>query len=330
MRLSKGMVRDPFRALQLLRHTYKNWLGIAACYFARRPLGAAVLKNGLSIPLDRKPSSLRASLRHYHRWYDPSIYNLIGLARLLGEGWEIKSVEPDYLLLSPDSSTMIKCRLNQGTDISLLGEIFIRGVYGSDFTGKTVVDVGAYTGDSAVYFSKRGARLVVALEPDPKNYELALENVKMNGLTDRVKLVNLALSVETGESKIAVNLETPNITQLENSGLNSANTIEISTVTVDELMNRFGLSNIDVLKMNCEGCEYGIIRNMPVTTLQSIGEILLEFHEGPKDLPEILSRNGFDIQIRGGTFGYLTAKRKQDEAPLTTSKRPTSITTPSA
>jgi FkbM family methyltransferase len=314
MRLSRGMVRDPFRALQLLKNTYKNWLGITACYFARRPLGKAVLKNGLSIPLDRKPSSLRASLRHYHRWYDPSIYNLIGLARLLREGWEIKTVEPDYLVLSPDPSTLLKCRLNQGTDISLLGEIFVRGVYGSDFKGKTVVDVGAYTGDSAIFFSKRGARLVLALEPDPRNYQLAAENVKMNDLNDRVKLVNLALSVETGESKMEINLDTPNITQLESSDLKSVNTIAVSTVTVEELMSRYGLSSIDVLKMNCEGCEYGIMRNMPVGTLRSIAEILLEFHEGPKDLPEILTKNGFNIRVRGGTFGYIIAKRHPVEA----------------
>jgi len=310
------MVRDPFRALQLLRHTYKNWMGITVCYFARRRLGSVILKNGLAIPLDRKPSSLRASLRHYHRWYDPSIYNLIGLARLLRAGWEIKEVQPDYLLLSPDPSTVIKCRLNQGTDISLLGEIFIRGVYGTDFQGKTVVDVGAYTGDSAVYFSKRGARLVVGLEPDPRNYQMASENVQMNNLTDRVKLVNLALSVETGESNIALNLDTPNITQLDGSGAKSVNAIEVSTVTVADLMSRYGLSRIDVLKMNCEGCEYGIIRNMPVNTLQSIGEILLEFHEGPKDLPEILSRNGFDISIRGGTFGYIIARKTDGEKHL--------------
>ena len=309
MRLTKGMVRDPFRALLLLRKTYRNWFGITACYFARRPLYNVLLKNGLTIQLDRRPTSLLSSLQHYHRWYDPSIYNLIGLARLLEHGWEIKRIEPNHILLSQEPSTLLKCRLNQGTDISLVGEIFIRKVYGTDFQGKTVVDVGAYTGDSAIYFTNRGAKLVIGLEPDPRNYQLATENVQLNQLADRVKLLNVALSNDTGNSKIGLNWDTPNITQLSDTVSKSGNIIDVPTITVDEIINRFQLPGIDVLKMNCEGCEYGIIRSLSDQTLESIGEIHLEFHEGPKEIPRILSTHNFTVQIRGGTFGYITATR---------------------
>ena len=309
MRLSKGIVKDPFSAFLLLRDTYKNWLGITACYFARRRLGRVILRNGLVIPMNRKPSSLRASLEHYHRWYDPSIYNLIGLARLLRKGWEVKGVEQDYVLLSPEPSTTLKCRLNQGTDISLLGEIFIREVYGTDFEGKIIVDVGAYNGDSSIYFSRRGAALVIGLEPDPRNYKLADENMQLNRLTEKVTLLNLALSVETGRSKMELNLDTPNINQLDDPSSSSEASIDVSTISLDDIMKRYRLSRIDVLKMNCEGCEYGIIRNLSDQTLDSIDEILLEFHDGPKDLPGILSKHGFRTQIRGGTFGYIIARR---------------------
>lgn len=308
-RLNKGIIKDPFKALLLLKSTYKNWTGIIAAYFFRRSLDRAVLRDGYEIPLERKPSSLMSSLRHYHRWYDPSIYNLIGLARLLSKGWKIAGVQDEYLLLRLEPSTIVKCRINKGTDISLLGEIFIREVYGTDFQEKVVVDVGAYTGDSAIYFARKGAKLVIGLEPDPKSYELAKENVKLNHLTDRVQLLNQALSVETGESRLGLDANTPNINQFVDSGKGSENVIDVTTVTVDDIKKRFGLADIDVLKLNCEGCEYGIIRNLSAETLRSIGEILLEFHSGPRDLPAILSKNGFDTSIRGGTFGYLTAKR---------------------
>ena len=309
MRVSAATFKDPFKAMLLLRRTYKNWLEIITDYFARRPLDHAILRNGLSIPLSRKPSSLLASIRYYHRWYDPSIYNLIGLARLLGKGWEIKGVDEGHVLLSPDPSTVLKCRINQGTDISLLGEIFIREVYGTNFQGKTVVDVGAYTCDSAVYFARHGARQVIALEPDPRNFQLATENIKLNHLENTIKLVNVALAVESGESKLGLNVDTPNITQFTDASDSRENSLAVDTLTVADLMNRFSLSRIDVLKLNCEGCEYGIIRNMSDETMSHIGEILLEFHSGPRDLPSILSRKGFDAKIRGGTFGYLAATR---------------------
>ena len=303
--LSAKTFGDPLSALLLLKRTYKNWFEIIADYSARKPLTQALLRDGRSIPLDRRPSSLLSSLRHYHRWYDPSIYNLIGLARLLGKGWKIKEVNPEYLFLSHETSTVIKCRLNQGTDISLIGEIFIREVYGSDFQDKTIVDVGAYTGDSAIYFAKKGARLVIGLEPDPRNYQLATENIGLNSLEEKVKLVNLAISVAGESSRLGLNTETPNITQFTDSD----DSVHVATITVEGVMQQFGLNRIDVLKMNCEGCEYGVIRNMSPETLASIREILLEFHTGPRDLPSILSKQGFNVSIRGGTLGYITAKR---------------------
>jgi hypothetical protein len=61
--------------------------------------------------------------------------------------------------------------------------------------------------------------------------------------------------------------------------------------------------------MNCEGCEYGIIRTLPANALESISEIILEFHNGPLDIPKILSKHGFTTTMIGHSFGYITAKR---------------------
>src|SRR6267143_4692792 len=308
MSLNVRTLRDQLNAFLLLQRTYKNWIEIATDYITRKPLSRVVLKAGNSIPLARKTSSLSQALRHYHRWYDPSIYNLIGLAKLLSKGWKIRHIDNDYLLLSPEPETVLKCRLNQGTDISLVAEIFVRQVYGSDFNQKAVLDVGAYNGDSAIYFAKRGARLVIGLEPDPKSLELAKENIKLNNLQDRVKLLNVALSTRTGESKLGLNAETPNISQIAETTNMPDGGLEVETVTVEEIMKRFNLQRIDFLKMNCEGCEYGIIRTLPANALGSINEIILEFHNGPLDIPKILSKHGFTITMIGHSFGYIRAK----------------------
>ena len=308
MSLNVRTLRDQLNAFLLLQRTYKNWIEIATDYITRKPLKRVVLKAGNSIPLARKTSSLSQALRHYHRWYDPSIYNLIGLAKLLSRGWKIRHIDNDYLLLSPEPGTVLKCRLNQGTDISLVAEIFVRQVYGTDFNQKVVVDVGAYNGDSAIYFARRGARLVIGLEPDPRSLELARENIKLNNLEDKVKLLNVALSTRTGESRLGVNDQTPNISQISDAASMPDGGLEVETVTVEEIMKRYSLSKIDFLKMNCEGCEYGIIRTLPSSAIESISEIILEFHSGPLDIPKILSGHGFSIKMIGHSFGYITAK----------------------
>jgi hypothetical protein len=40
-----------------------------------------------------------------------------------------------------------------------------------DMRNRDVVDVGAFVGDTAVYFIKRGAHKVLAIEPPPKGIQ---------------------------------------------------------------------------------------------------------------------------------------------------------------
>ncbi|MCC6017275.1 MAG: FkbM family methyltransferase, partial [Desulfurococcaceae archaeon] len=49
---------------------------------------------------------------------------------------------------------------------------------------KVVVDVGAFIGDSSIYFALRGARRVIAVEPHPEAYKVMVENIRLNGLED--------------------------------------------------------------------------------------------------------------------------------------------------
>lgn len=56
-------------------------------------------------------------------------------------------------------------------------------VYGSqefkqiDFRNKTVLDIGANIGDSAIYFSTMGAKRVIAVEPYPKSFYSTMKEV---------------------------------------------------------------------------------------------------------------------------------------------------------
>jgi FkbM family methyltransferase len=69
---------------------------------------------------------------------------------------------------------------------------------GFDLSGWLIVDVGAYIGDTPLYYAKLGA-LVVAVEPLPSNYEVMLWNLELNpDLKHRVIPVNAAISGRDG------------------------------------------------------------------------------------------------------------------------------------
>jgi FkbM family methyltransferase len=69
---------------------------------------------------------------------------------------------------------------------------------GLDVEGKVVVDVGAFIGDSSIYFALRGARRVIAVEPHPEAYKVMVENIRFNDLEDVIIPVNAGLSSRPG------------------------------------------------------------------------------------------------------------------------------------
>ena len=62
-----------------------------------------------------------------------------------------------------------------------------------------VIDVGAFVGDTAMYFILRGARRVIAVEPHPGAYAEMLDNVKLNNLKGVVVPVNAGLASKPGK-----------------------------------------------------------------------------------------------------------------------------------
>ncbi len=65
-----------------------------------------------------------------------------------------------------------------------------------------------------------------------------------------------------------------------------------------------------VMKIDCEGCEYGLVGR---ADLSGVEEIMLEFHRGEQDLVGRLYGHGFEVRILSGEglhLGLMHAKRR--------------------
>jgi FkbM family methyltransferase len=141
---------------------------------------------------------------------------------------------------------------------------------------KVVVDVGAFIGDSSIYFALRGARRVIAVEPHPEAYKVMVENIRLNGLEDVITPVNAGLSSKPGVICIKnVDVEGTYGTYHGLGGCDTA----VPAITLADLIDKYNVGRDAVLKVDCEGCEYDVIPN-DYEHVKLFNEIAFEYHEG--------------------------------------------------
>lgn len=161
----------------------------------------------------------------------------------------------------------------RGADDWLVPEVF--GVYKIMKIPPTsvqfVIDIGANIGIFSVAACKRfpNAR-ILALEPHPVNFRLAVDNVRRAGCSRRVKVLNRGVSSDGRSLRLAWFDSIANSAYVrgaadESGEKNSAaTTVQMRTISVAQLLEsaaeffkqKNGTLQVDYLKWDCEGCEY--------------------------------------------------------------------------
>ena len=186
-------------------------------------------------------------------------------------------------------------------------EVFSLDDYGKlNFKDETVVDVGANIGDSSIYFISRGASRVIAIEPFPTSYALLERNISLNEMEDLIVPVHAAI----GERDGTIYLD-PKIRTTTGLGISNSNGGEqVRIISIDKLVNDFNVKN-SILKIDCEGCEYGVIKRSSLETLTQFKALIIEFHNGVGDLcNDIKDVFNVKITLKSGKVGLITAVRK--------------------
>jgi hypothetical protein len=95
----------------------------------------------------------------------------------------------------------------------------------------------------------------------------------------------------------------------------------VDVLTLDELFSRFQFESCRLLKLDCEGAQYGILYAARAQTLAGIDEINMEYHVGinrhrPEELSRFLRSHGFSVDcgpMLDDETGYLRARKIQPQ-----------------
>jgi FkbM family methyltransferase len=131
--------------------------------------------------------------------------------------------------------------------------------------GDNVVDIGAGTGWETLFFSRYvgPSGRVISIEAHPETFFYLQETCRRNQLAN-VVLSNRAVTDSRAEVLISDLSETAagSAGGIANSILANGPGIPVHGQTLDEIVPAFGLSKVDLLKMNIEGAEGLAIHGM--------------------------------------------------------------------
>jgi len=171
----------------------------------------------------------------------------------------------------------------------IYNEIFIDKCYDIELENENpiIFDVGANTG----FFALRMKQLypnskVYCFEPYPPCINQLNETIKMNALSD-VKVLPIAVSDKSGKSKLFIHPTNIGGHSIFSENV-SENFVEIEMMTLDEALNVNSINNkCDLLKLDCEGAEFPIIKSLNLNLSKKFGHIIYEPTYDSYDINEL-------------------------------------------
>ena len=162
--------------------------------------------------------------------------------------------------------------------------------------GKVVIDIGMNIGDSTIYFSIKGAKRVIGLEPFPYTFRYAEKNICLNNILNCT-----LLNAGYGEDK-EITVDQEIISTSGSSLVQTSKGKQIKLYSLSTLMKKYEIDSA-IVKMDCEGCEYWLL-NEPENVFNCIEMIQIEYHYGYKRLVDKLKSVGFNVEFTEPEFNY--------------------------
>lgn len=164
-----------------------------------------------------------------------------------------------------------------------------------------MIDAGANIGFASIYFASFFSSIkVIAVEPDLENFELLVENLKLNGIEDNICL---RAAVWKTTSYLEINNDFRDGKAWSMSVGEADRVTSLRGITLDELFDRSGEEQIDLFKMDIEGSEGVVFENTWATSIPgSIRCFAIEIHDEIADRAQIegqLVELGYRISFSG-------------------------------
>lgn len=198
------------------------------------------------------------------------------------------------------------------SDIQAFAQIFTRNEYGIDVNRNPefIVDAGANIGLVSIFFANQfpNAR-ILAIEPEEENFKILVKNVRpypniqplLGALWGERAEIDV---IDSGAGNWGFVVEAPS----ESQALSGSTRQKVQGMTVDMILEDYGVRQISILKMDIEGAELEVFRGSS-SWIDRIDSLIVELHERTKpgcNQSFYSATSNFDIEWSQGDLSYRT------------------------
>jgi len=166
-----------------------------------------------------------------------------------------------------------------------------------------VIDVGAHIGTycipKAIEVGQEGK--VIAFEPNPINIHVLKKNIFENHL-ENISLIEKAVSEKADNVKLSLS-DDPMLSMITKES--NQNTVDVETVPLDSLLEKFSLEKVNWLKIDAEGSEISVLKGAKKMISKFHPKIIVETREeNEEEMKAFLEIEGYKIKFLGGEYFF--------------------------
>ena len=217
----------------------------------------------------------------------------------------------------------LELRPRAGESFTFFENLIRRDYFGHGIclgAGETVVDIGANIGAFAVLAAKivGPTGRVIAFEPVSTTFARLQANVALNGLHN---VVACRQAIEARDGTVAIRVGAKSAFATAHGHLEGETTVEtVPSVSIERIFDQHGIDRIQLLKMDCEGGEYGILRSLSNELASRIDQVAMEVHdvegESIEEIATILVSLGFSIDKQFDRNWVAFNNRRSSRRPI--------------
>jgi FkbM family methyltransferase len=164
---------------------------------------------------------------------------------------------------------------------------FIPNSYLAPNTVRAIIDCGANIGITALYFASRYPNAkIYCVEPHPENFAILKQNVQFQS---RIIPIHAAVVAQPNTS-VRLSVDEP---AWGNKLSQKGEGIDVPAITVSEICEKYGLQDIDLLKVDIEGAEEAMFADAGFLSRVKAGIIELHGQYSKQRFDKDLTKWGF-------------------------------------